>query len=135
MLYKTINGTPSFTAQMASCVGGSNFIGSQGRGGPYQAINMQGGDLSFEMDIAAVSSNGNGDGGMVELIFDGVSVASHSFGSLSANTKEYATLSFSLPNVTEGPHELRIQSTRMYLTASVYHQIDNIVLSGISVVD
>lgn len=131
----TADGTPSFSAQIASGVQGSSSIGSQEGGGFYQAISLQGGDLIVDMDVAAVSSNGNGDGGMIEILFDGVSLASHSFGSLSANTKKYVTLSFNLPNVTEGTHELRIRSTRQYLATSVYHLIDNIVLGGTSTVD
>lgn len=131
----TASGAPNYAAQIAAGVTGSNHIGNDEGGGFYQAISLQDGSLNVAMDIAADSSNGNGGGGIVEILFDGVSMASHNFGSLSKNTKEYATLSFNLPNVTEGAHELRIQSTRQYLTTSVYHQIDNIVLSGTSTID
>ncbi len=129
------NGATSYAAQIAPGVEGTNDVGNPGGGGIFQGFVLQDGDLNVEIDVAAISSNGNGDGGIIEVFFDDVAMASHDFGNLSPDVKEFSTLSFSLPNIEQGAHELRIQSTREYLTTSVYHQIDNIVLSGSSVAE
>jgi len=129
------NGVSSYVAQIASGVGGVNDLGTPGGGGLYQTIDLQAGDLTIDMDIASIANNGNGDGGMIEVFFDGESLGSYDFGSLSPAVKKYSSFSFNLANVSQGAHELRIQSTREYLTGPVYHQIDNISLSGTSVAE
>ncbi|MGH1541658.1 MAG: Ig-like domain-containing protein [Arenicella sp.] len=135
MTNTTDNGASSYAAQIAAGVSGTNHIGNPGGGGFYQTISLQNGDLNIDMDIAAVANNGNGDGGKIEVFFDGVSLGSHDFGPLNPAVKKYSTLSLNVTGVTEGAHELRIESTREYLTGAVYHQIDNISISGTSVTE
>ena len=127
------DGSLSRVGQFVVGVSGAANVGNPGGGGLYQNVVLQDGDLTVTMDVTASSGSNNGDGGLAEVFFDGQLMDSHNFGSVTAGVKEYETLSFTIPNVTAGVHEIRIQFTREYLKSSVSQLLDNIVLTGASI--
>lgn len=127
------NGSLSRVGQFVVGVDGSANVGNSNGGGVYQNVVLQDGDLNVTMDVTSTSSGNNGDGGIAEVLFDGVVMDSHDFGGLTAGVKEYETLSFNVPNVSAGVHEIRIQFTRKYLKGTVSQLLDNIVLTGASI--
>jgi hypothetical protein len=124
------NGVASLAAKFN--VGSSSYTGSPHGGGIYQNVTLADGDLSFTVDVASTANSSNSDGGLVEAYLDGQLMASHNFGSIAGGATEYATVSFYVPNVNSGSHEIRIQLTRLYTTTSVANYIDNLSLTGSS---
>ena len=126
------DGVGSMAAVFSVGTDNMNAIGTPQGGGIYQIVGLSEGELSLSMDIAAKASWGNGDGGLVEVLLDGVVMDSHDFGDLSDSIFEYASLTFTVANVSAGNHEIRIRITRQYMVTSVSNYVDDIVLTGSS---
>jgi len=132
-LFDTDNdGVNSLAAQFSVGTDSISSVGIQQGGGIYQAVGLSDGDLSVTVDIAATAVSNNAAGGLVQLLFDGAAMDSHDFGSITAGTNEYATLSFNVASVAAGNHEIRIQVTRAYMPTNTSNYVDNIVLTGSS---
>ena len=58
----------------------------------------------------------NADGGLFELLFDGVVVDSHDYGAAITNVPEYELLAADLMDVSPGTHEIRVKMSRRYLS-------------------
>jgi hypothetical protein len=98
-------------------------------GGIYQGVALGAGALTLSADIAVWASFENQDGGLFELLFDGLVVDFHDFGPISTGSIEHATLAASF-EITEGLHEVRFRMTRPWLERfNTPHQfIDDVVL-------
>jgi hypothetical protein len=72
----------------------------------------------------------NGECGNFELLLDGVTVASHDFGSCAANAIVRWHLSAQIHNGTLGTHQVAIRITRPFTTGSTPEQyVDNVVVT------
>ena len=102
-------------------------------GGILQNFVSGAGPLLLSADIASRETRGliNNAGGAISLILDGVTVASHDFGSIAGGTTERAILSAIVP-VTAGSHEIRFLVTRPFLAGAFglnpWQFIDDVVL-------
>jgi hypothetical protein len=80
-------------------------------GGIYQGVALGAGALAISAAVAASTPWGNWNGGLFELLFDGLVVDSHDFGHISAGSVERASL-FASFDVDAGLHEIRLRMTR-----------------------
>ena len=79
--------------------------------------------------MANVNNSNNGDGGLFELIVDGVVVSSVDNGSIIANGFERGVLS-GTAQLGLGIHEIRVQMTRRFLIGPDLRQyVDNVSAS------
>ena len=110
-----------------------NLGGLEG-GGIFQSVLLGAGILNLSADIAvAAGSLNNVEGGLFDLLLDGIILASHNFGSTSAGVDEFAVLAAST-SVTAGSHEIRIQMRRNFTNQnSLLQWVDNVAASGPSV--
>src|SRR5438270_10051106 len=88
---------------------------SQQGGGIYQTISLTPGDFLLTADIASTAAN-NGDCGTFNLLIDGSTKATHSFGACSLTDTSRAQLGATLHATSSGGHELRVLITRGYGT-------------------
>lgn len=77
--------------------------------GVAQQVRLTDGALELEVWVDATAGNGAGE---VSLVFDGVVLASHDFGSANANPPHPTRLRASVPHVTAGVHEVRLMFER-----------------------
>jgi hypothetical protein len=122
--------SPSAHFQVGEAV--FNPFDPAGGGGIFQEVSLGTGTLNIAADIAAMThAVGNLEGGLFELLFDGLVVDAHDMGAIGANSVERARLFASL-TVTAGPHEIRFLMTRPFgVNAITPHQyIDDVTLSG-----
>jgi hypothetical protein len=109
-------------------------IGAREGGGIYQNVSiLASGNYLLTADVASLDVGGgsNADGGLFELLFDGVLVDSVDFGSITLNVPEYASLSGTV-GAAVGSYEVRIRITREYasdLASTPWEYIDNVSLS------
>jgi hypothetical protein len=130
--FNTTGGGASLGAQFG--VGQVSFqSGVHLGGGIFQNINVgAAGNIDLGLDIASFApSSFNGSGGRIALLFDGVQVDNHDFGSISGGNTERASLAASFIT-TAGLHELRILVTRPFTrNSSTPRQfIDNVTAIG-----
>jgi hypothetical protein len=111
-------------------------------GGIRQEVLLQGGDLHILADIAMhPPDSDNADGGLVELLFDGITVDQHDFGDVGQGFTERASLDASLTVASSGLFEIAIRVTRPWGTnasdlkpiRTPFQYIDNVRLSGTAV--
>ncbi len=120
-------------------VGRLSGIGAREGGGIYQNVNiLASGSYLLTADVASSDIGGsqNSDGGLFELLFDGVLVDSVDFGPIALNVPEYASLGGTV-GAAVGSHEVRIRITRGYtsdLAVTPWEYIDNVSLSPAGVV-
>lgn len=88
------------------------LLPGDGGGGIYQSVSTEAGDVSLSVSTAVVPLVSQAEGGLVELLFDGAVIDSHNFGSVAANTTEYAVLSGTVSGVSLGNHEIRLRAVR-----------------------
>ena len=113
-------------------VGEVNFTGQQEGGGLLQAFSGPEGDYSFSYDFASEApSSGNLSGGLFSLIFNGVVLDSLDTEFIDSGSIERGSLNGFLAGVPAGTHEVRIQATRPFLTASStpFQYFDNVVVN------
>ena len=108
------------------------YAGGSRGGGIYQNVNVtQPGTYQLQAYAAVLDNRGssNQDGGLFELLFDGVVVDSHDFGSVELNVPEHALLS-GLVGVAAGVHEVRIRMGRNFISDDLtpWQYIDNVSL-------
>jgi hypothetical protein len=98
------------------------------------------GDLSITVDIATQNPDSrlNDEGGIFELLFDGIVQDSLDFELILGSGTEFGQLSVSSLLISEGTHDIAIRITRprenLGAGATPLQYIDNIVVSGTSVV-
>ena len=132
------DGVSTFAAALN--VGRIRGPGSAEGGGIAQEVALRSGDLQLSVAIASRSGvpvdNGlsNGSGGLLELLFDGVTVDSYDFGEILHAHTEYARLEAAL-TVGAGNHALAIRATRPYTSSNdtPIQYIDDVVLTGSAV--
>jgi hypothetical protein len=110
-------------------VGEVSFNGLYEGGGISQAF--AGVPQTLSADVAAQGEPvfTNGECGRFELMLDGVTVASHTFGSCAANAIVRWHLSAVIPTggAANGPHTVAIRITRPFTTGSTPEQyVDNV---------
>jgi hypothetical protein len=94
------------------------------------------GDLSISVDIATHNPNGipNDEGGIFELLFDGIVQDSLDFEVILGGGSEFGQLSVSSLLISEGTHDIAIRVTRPRENlgggATPLQYIDNIVVTG-----
>ena len=103
-------------------------------GGIFQRFYSNAGLLSLRVDVASFNTClcVNLDGGVYNMILDGVNVASFSIGDIPSLTPIRASLSASIM-VGAGEHELRFLLTRGSALSGVSHHLDNITVSATAV--
>lgn len=132
VLFDTANtGTPSNSAAFNV---GSFIFGNPAGGGILQNVNLFNGDLSVSADIAVLADFliGNADGGLFELLLNGVVVDSHNFGFVATGITEFNVLA-DISGVTAGSYEIAVRITRetgSTINATLIQYIDNVVISG-----
>lgn len=135
ILFDTNNdGTATYSAQFN--VGATQSPSSQEGGGIYQDVFLNGGNITISADIAVryLGAIGNAQGGIFNLILDGTTLDTHSFGSILGGQSFFSTL-WAVANVSAGTHEIRFSFTREYTSLDSPEQfIDNIVLSSPSAI-
>jgi hypothetical protein len=111
-LFDTVGtGTASLSADFN--VGRQGFpVDNRAGGGIFQDVTLAGGETILSVDIAVQAPGSNSDGGLFELLFDGVVVASHDFGAVGVGTVSRATLTATIDDVIAGTHEFRIHIGR-----------------------
>lgn len=103
-------------------------------GGIYQSVLVGAGPLTISADIASYAMPGvpnNNQGGLFELLLDGVIVDSYDFGFIWAGDTERMRLAWS-GQVLAGAHELRLTMRRPFNgngTTPIQY-VDNVLLSG-----
>jgi hypothetical protein len=108
-------GTPVNSAEFL--VGEITFDGTQQGGGLFQNVHLGSGNLNISVAIAALGQrSGNAQAGVFSILFDGVPVATHTFGSIGAGQALRFELTASLPSVTGGDHQIAIEMTRRFIT-------------------
>jgi hypothetical protein len=98
-------------------VGQASFVsGSQQGGGITQTVTLPGGSVSFSADIAAMGNSlaGNGEGGVFNVLLDGVTEDTVDIGAINAGAVIRNTLSFTATE-TAGAHTLEILITRPFI--------------------
>ena len=127
------DGTATYSAQFS--VGQEKNENLTKRGaGIYQNVHLAEGEYQITTDIAVgfgTPEVGSAtQGGLFELLVDGVVVASHNFGYVDAGTARTSLLA-SVPIYTTGAYEIRIRITRPGNPPPELNQyIDNVLLSG-----
>jgi len=126
-LFDTTGSGPSLAAHFK--VGEVSFNGLYEGGGISQAF--AGVPQTLSADVAAQGGPvfTNGECGRFELMLDGVTVASHTFGSCAANAIVRWHLSAVIPtgSAANGPHTVAIRITRPFTTGSTPEQyVDNV---------
>lgn len=115
------------------------MAGAAGGGGIFQNVELPSGFFAISVDIAlshTLSTGPNLAAGTFGLLFDGILVTSHDFGSIGSGETEHSTLVANLGPVAAGPHEIRIQMTRPLLQSggargTPFQYVDNVRLSSI----
>ena len=77
----------------------AQFLVGDGGGGIFQIVEIAGGDLTVSADIASDAPLADSEGGLFELLFNGVVVDSHDFGAMNAGETKHDSLSASLSPV------------------------------------
>lgn len=127
------DGTETYSAQFS--VGQEKNENLTKRGaGIYQNVHLAEGEYQITTDIAVAfgtpEAGSATQGGLFELLVDGVVVASHNFGYVDAGTAETSLLA-SVPIYTTGGHEIRLRITRPGNPPPELNQyIDNVLLTG-----
>ena len=92
----------------------SLMLGSQQGGGITQTVTLPGGSVSFSADIAAISGLANAEGGVFNVLLDGVTEGTVDIGHIDAGAVIRDTLSFTTTE-TAGAHTLEILITRPFI--------------------
>jgi hypothetical protein len=93
-------------------VGERAFDGTQQGGGIKQTVNLSGGSISFSANVAALTGMfGNGEGGVFNVLLDGVTEDTLDIGFINPNAVVRDTLSFTTTE-SAGAHTLEILITR-----------------------
>lgn len=111
---------------------GQHGVGDYQGGGIYQNILFTAGSHTISADVAVDNqgTGNNADGGLFELLFDGVVIDSWSADGILLGVTERSLIS-SVTGVTAGMHEVRLRVTRQYYAPSGLHQfIDDVQISG-----
>lgn len=90
-----------------------------GGGGISQIVTLPAGNFELSvctavLDTKSASSLANQDGGLFELLFDGVVAASYNYGVIAKDITYSHILTANLEDVSAGDHEIRIRITRQY---------------------
>lgn len=95
---------------------GTTQCPNPGGGGIKQTVNLAAGEYQLKVCTAALDETGDDlEGGFFELLFDGVVVDSHNYGSVLAGTTHRALLA-NVVTPVEGEHEVQIRITRPYIS-------------------
>ena len=115
----------------------SLMLGSQQGGGITQTVTLPGGSVSFSADIAAMGNSlaGNAEGGVFNVLLDGVTEDTVDIGHIDAGAVIRDTLSFTTTE-TAGAHPLEILITRPFInsTGTPEQFITNIGISSAAAV-
>jgi hypothetical protein len=92
----------------------------------------------IEFDWAAVNTNAlssNAQGGVFNLIIDGVAVATESAPNIAANSSVFGHVSFNYASVANALHGVGVRITRPFLvpggaTPTLFQYVDNFTISG-----
>ena len=139
ILFDTNNdSTATYSAQFN--VGATVFPSSQQGGGVYQDVFLNGGTVTISADIASryldpdQGTFGNAQGGIFDMILDGTTLATYTFGFIYEGETLFSDL-WAVTNVSAGMHEIRFSFTRQYTSFDSPEQfIDNVVLSSSSAI-
>src|SRR5262249_46085966 len=111
----------------------SPFSGQQG-GGITQTVTLPGGSVSFSADIAAMGNSlaGNAEGGVFNVLLDGVTEDTVDIGHIDAGAVIRDTLSFTQTE-TAGAHTLEMLITRPFIVtpAAPEQFITNIAMAAV----
>jgi hypothetical protein len=109
--------------------------GSEG-GGLRQVVNLNDGDLTVSVNVATlatITAPSSSDGGTYTLFVDGIAVSTQAIGTILRNRTQRRLLIGTVPSITRGAHEIRVEATRAASwTIDVLSLIDNIVISGLA---
>ncbi len=93
---------------------GTTQVPNPGGGGIKQTVNLAAGEYQLKVCTAVLDEiGGDLEGGLFELLFDGVVVDSHNYGSVSVGIT-YRGLLANVVTPVEGEHEVKIRITRHY---------------------
>jgi hypothetical protein len=111
--------------------------GGRSGGGIYQNVDItQAGAYQVQAYTAVLDNRGgsNGDGGLFELLFDGVVVDSFDYGAVTLDVAEHQLLA-TVMDVTVGLHDVRLRMGRNYLSSDVtpWQFIDDVSLTVVPV--
>lgn len=113
-------------------VGRVSGTGAGEGGGLMQSVLLSEGIYSLSADIAILDDVGtdNSSGGFFELLFDGIVVHSHDFGTAILNVAEYSMLA-NVAVTTAGFHDVAIRMTRTFEQGdpSPRQYIDNVSIT------
>jgi hypothetical protein len=102
-------------------VGEVSFDGTQQGGGITQPVTLPGGSISFSASIASLGdttlNSGNAEGGVFNVLLDGVTEDTLAIGAIGPNAVIRDTLSFSTTE-SAGAHTLEILITRPFQNGS-----------------
>jgi hypothetical protein len=116
-------------------VGRADFnLGGRRGGGLFQNVSLLAGVVNITADIAILDNVGstNADGGLFELLFDGVVVDSHDFGNAPLGVTK-SSMFAAMPIATAGIHEIRIRMGRNFIQSGVtpVQYIDDVVATQV----
>lgn len=98
-------------------VGENSFDGTEQGGGLRQTVTLPGGSISFSANVAALGDttidSTNEDGGVFQVLIDGITEDTLSIGAIDANAVIRGTLAFTAAE-SAGPHTLEILITRAF---------------------
>jgi hypothetical protein len=130
VLFDTDN--DGFASNAARFNVGTNELYVHEGGGIYQTVNItQSGSYQCQSWTAVLyngGGTGNKDGGLFELMFDGMVVDSYDYDYVWLNVPEHMLLA-DLIDVTPGIHEVRIRITREYYTSGPWQFVDDVSLT------
>ena len=110
---------------------GTTILYQPGGGGILQNVYIPGGTYTLQACTAVLDDRGakNVDGGLFELLFDGVVVDSYDYGEVELGTT-YRRLLSNLGVVTAGMHEVAIKITRTHESMDItpWQFVDDITL-------
>jgi len=112
-------------------VGEAAFQGTGAGGGIFQNVITPAGTVMIAADIATVQDTSQGvnfECGIFTLFFDNVQVDSHAFGQCPGlNVVARSQLAATIPVVSAGAHEVKIQMTRPFTVGlTPFQYIDNV---------
>jgi hypothetical protein len=97
---------------------GTTQYPNPGGGGIKQTVNLAAGEYQLKVCTAVLDETGRAlEGGLFELLFDGVVVDSHNYGFVLAGTTYRALLAANVVAPVDGEHEVQIRITRPYLSS------------------
>lgn len=135
-LFDTTGNGESMAAHFNAARTGGAVV-NQG-GGIFQSVFLNSGELQIMLDVAVRSPSNNAQGGLIQLLFDGIVVDQLDVGFIGVDQIIRDKFSATIPVLSAGSHEIRLSVQRRFgetsgteSTPSQY--ADNFAISGTAV--